>query len=155
MSEAPIPRAVELVATLLIPRKKENLETIRNGVVNTDGVVSGPRLNGRITASHVIGDFSENGRLAVVANIRILTDDQADVLMIDRGEWWGSNEALARLIADELVTPDEIYRIGVVRFETADPRYTWLNGSQILSHALGESHRIKLSVYQARRAAAG
>jgi hypothetical protein len=153
MSETPIPRAVELVATLLIPRKKEDLETIRNGIVNTDGRVSGPRLNGRVTTAHVTGNLSENGRLAVVANIRILTDDRADVLMINRGEWWGSNEALQRLIADELVTPGEIYLIGVVRFETVDPRYAWLSDGQYFSHAVGENHRIKVSVYRAAGAA--
>ena len=149
MFEAPIPRAVELIATLLIPRREADLETVRKGVEGTEGVVSGPRLNGRVTNCRVSGDLGKSGRLATVANFRILTDDNAEVFMIDRGEWWGSNEALARLLADKIVSPTEIYLVGIVEFQTTDPRYTWLKDGPYLSHAVGEQHSVKVSVYQA------
>jgi hypothetical protein len=69
--------------------------------------------------------------------------------MIDQGEWWGSDDALTRLLANKLVAPTEIYLVGIVRFQTADPRYTWLNDDQFFSHALGDRDQFKVSVYQA------
>jgi hypothetical protein len=149
MSEGAIPRAVELIATVLIPRKEADLAAIRMGIVNTGGVISGPRLSGRVTTSHLIGDVNETGRLSTIANVRIRTDDHADVLMIDQGEWWGSDDALTRLLANKLVAPTEIYLVGIVRFQTADPRYTWLNDDQFFSHALGDRDQFKVSVYEA------
>jgi hypothetical protein len=55
MSGSPIPRAVELVTTLQIPKKGENPEQLKNGIVKTDGVVSGYRFNGRVRLLSVNG----------------------------------------------------------------------------------------------------
>jgi hypothetical protein len=151
MSDAPIPRAVELVAILLIPKEPEDLEAIKKGIVSTDGIISGPRLNGRVIRAHLTGDFGSSGRLSTVTQINILTYDGAEILMIDRGEWWGSNGALARMLANELVAPGESYLIGVAKFETSHPRYAWLNNGQFLSHAVGDRNRLKMSVYRAAR----
>jgi len=40
MSGAPIPRAVELVVTLLISKKGGNPDQLKKGIINTDGAVT-------------------------------------------------------------------------------------------------------------------
>lgn len=68
--------------------------------------------------------------------------------MVDRGEWRGSRDAFARLMANQLVAPTELYMVGVVTFATLDTRYAWLNEREFLSHAVGEGDRLKISVYE-------
>jgi hypothetical protein len=149
MSGAPIPRAVELVTTLLIPKKSKNSEQLKKGIVNTDGVVSGSRLNGRVRRASVEGEPGKRALYSTMAEVNILTDDGAEILMIDRGEWRGSKDAFARFMANQLVAPSELYMVGVVRFQTSDPRYAWLKEGEFLSHAVGEGDRLKISVYRA------
>lgn len=151
MAKAPIPKAVELVATLLIPKREEDPDMLEKGIVNTGGTVTGPRLNGRVIETFVTGQPGKRALFSTTAEAHIQTDDGAQILMIDRGEWRGAKDALARLMANESVSPSELYMVGVVKFETADPRYAWLNAGQFLSHAVGEGDRIKVSVYQATR----
>ena len=148
MSGAPIPRAVELVTTLQIPKKGKNSEQLKKGIVNTDGVVSGSRLNGRVRRASVKGEPGKRALYSTTAEVSILTNDGAEILMIDRGEWRGSKDAFARFMANQLVAPSELYMVGVVRFQTSDPRYAWLKEGEFLSHALGEGDRIKISVYR-------
>jgi hypothetical protein len=148
MSETPIPKTVQLIATLIIPKKGEDLERLRQGIVKAGGSVAGARLNGRVSRVFVVGAPDADGRFITSAEISIQTADGAEIFMLDRGEWRGSNDALVRLMADKLVAPSELYMVGVVKFETPDPRYAWLNRGQFLSHAVGEGDRIKVSVYQ-------
>jgi hypothetical protein len=148
MSGAPIPKAVELVATLLISKKGENPDQLKKGIINTDGAVTGSRLNGRVSRAFVKGESGKRALLSTTAEVRILTDDGAEILMIDRGEWRGSKDALARFMANQLVAPTELCMVGVVRFQTSDARYAWLKEGEFLSHAVGEGDRIRVSVYQ-------
>ena len=148
MSGGPIPRAVELITTLLIPKKSESPERLKKGIINTDGVVSGSGLNGRVHRASVKGEPSKRAIYSTTAEVTILTDDGAEILMIDRGEWRGSKDAFARFMANQMVAPSELYMVGVVRFQTSDPRYTWLKEGEFLSHAVGEGDRIKISVYR-------
>jgi len=152
MSGSPIPRAVELVTMLQIPKKGENPEQLKKGIVNTDGVVSGSRLNGRVRRASVKGEPGKRALYSTTAEVSILTNDGAEILMIDRGEWRGSKDAFARFMANQLVAPSELYMVGVVRFQTSDPRYAWLKEGEFLSHAVGEGDRIKISVYRTRAA---
>jgi hypothetical protein len=86
MSGAPIPRAVEPVTTLLIRKKSKNSEQLKKGIVNTDGVVSGSRLIGRVRRAYVKGEPGKRALYSITAEVSILTDDGAEILMIDRGE---------------------------------------------------------------------
>jgi hypothetical protein len=152
MSGSPIPRAVELVTTLQIPKKGKNPEQLKKGIVNTEGVVSGSRLTGRVRRASVKGEPGKRALYSTTAEVSILTNDGAEILMIDRGEWRGSKDAFARFMANQLVAPSELYMVGVVRFQTSDPRYAWLKEGDFLSHAVGEGDRIKISVYRTRAA---
>jgi Protein of unknown function (DUF3237) len=148
MSGGPIPRAVELITTLLIPKKSESPERLKKGIINTDGVVSGSGLNGHVRRASVKGEPSKRAIYSTTAEVTILADDGAEILMIDRGEWRGSKDAFARFMANQMVAPSELYMVGVVRFQTSDPRYTWLKEGEFLSHAVGEGDHIKISVYR-------
>jgi hypothetical protein len=151
MSETPIPKIVELIATLVVTKRGEDPEQLKRGIVNTDGAITGPRLNGRVSRAFVIGAPDEEGRFITTTEVSIRTNDGAEISMVDRGEWRGSHDALVRLMANKLVAPSELYMVGVVKFETSDPRYHWLNDRQFLSHAIGEGDRIKVSIYQRGR----
>jgi Protein of unknown function (DUF3237) len=117
-------------------------------------VVRDSRLNGRVRRASVKGEPGKRALYSTTAEVHILTDEGAEILMIDRGEWRGSKDAFARFMANQLVAPSELYMVGVVRFQTSDPRYAWLKEGEFLSHAIGEGDRIKVSVYRARAARA-
>ncbi|HET9376649.1 MAG TPA: DUF3237 family protein [Chthoniobacterales bacterium] len=148
MSGASIPRAVELVAILLIPRKAASPDQLRKRITHQGGVVSGSRLSGQVKRAFIRGQPGKEALFSITARVRILTDDGADILMVDRGEWRGSRDAFARLMANQLVAPTELYMVGVVTFATLDTRYAWLNEREFLSHAVGEGDRLKISVYE-------
>jgi hypothetical protein len=67
MSGAPIPRAVELVATLSIQKKGKNPDRLKKGIINTDGAVTGSRLNGRVGRAFVRGDSGKRTLLSTPA----------------------------------------------------------------------------------------
>jgi len=148
MSGASIPRAVELVATLLIRKKAVNPDQLKEGITHRGGVVSGSRLSGHVKRAFIRGQPGKEALFSITVRVRILTDDGADILMVDRGEWRGSTDAFARLMANQLVTPTEQYMVGVVTFATLDTRYAWLNEHEFLSHAVGEGDRLKISIYE-------
>jgi hypothetical protein len=135
----------------LEPEIGRNMETLRQGGLVSGGTVSGPRLNGQILTRFVTGNPSPNGQpgISILAEFSILTDDGAEVLMMNRGEWLGSADTLARLLANEFVSPAEHYLVGVVKFQTADSRYAWLNEGRFFSHAAAEGELMKISVYHA------
>jgi hypothetical protein len=144
----PVPAAVELVATLLIPKRPEDLDKLREGILAPDGLVSGPRINGRVTM-FVTGNPTTGGRgISIVAEGCIRTDDGAEVLLVDRGEWRGADDALVRMLANEFVSPTQHYLVGIVKFQTSDSRYAWLNDGQFFSRAVGQGDRIKVSIYR-------
>jgi hypothetical protein len=93
MSGASIPRAVELVAILLIPKKAANPDQLRKGITYRGGVVSGSRLSGQVKRAFIRGQPGEEALISITARVRILTDDGADIFMVDRGEWRGSRDA--------------------------------------------------------------
>jgi hypothetical protein len=118
MSGASIPRAGELVATLLIPKKAATPDRLREGITHRGGVVRGSRLSGQVKRAFIGGQPGKEALFSITARVRILTDDGADILMVDRGEWRGSRDAFARLMANQLVAPTELYMVGVVTFAT-------------------------------------
>ena len=57
----------------------------------------------------------------------LLTSDGAHIAMTYRGVRHGTPEVIARVDRGEVVDPSEIYFRSIVQFETAAPRYDWLN----------------------------
>src|SRR5260370_36741456 len=99
MSGSPIPRAVELVTMLQIPKKGENPEQLKKGIVNTDGVVSGSRLNGRVRRASGKGEPGKRALYSTTAEMSILTKDAARKLRAPRPEGRGWKAYLTSLRA--------------------------------------------------------
>lgn len=106
--------------------------TVPTGVRHVDligaGQFEGPRLRGELLPG---GMDMKTGRSdgAMVPNVRLVlrTDDGALIFMHYTGIRHGSPEVMARIAAGEVVPPDAYYLRNTPYFETASPRYDWLN----------------------------
>jgi Protein of unknown function (DUF3237) len=92
------------------------------------GTFSGPRLSGEVLPGGMDQKtFRADG--AMNPNVRLIlkTDDQALVYMHYTGIRYGTPEVMARIAAGEVVDPSEYYLRNTPYFETASPKYDWLN----------------------------
>jgi hypothetical protein len=92
------------------------------------GTFEGPRLKGEVLP----GGMDMKTRRADGAmkpNVRIVlkTDDGALIFMHYTGVRHGSPEVMARIARGEVVPPTEYYLRNTPSFETAAPKYDWLN----------------------------
>jgi hypothetical protein len=102
------------------------------------GTFTGERLRGEILPhagsdlllTRADGSFQQDVRLA------LRTDDDALILMTYRGVRHAAPEVSARIAAGEVVPPSDYYLRTAPLFETAAPRYAWLN--IILAIGVGE-----------------
>jgi hypothetical protein len=103
----------------------------------TDGEFEGPRLRGRVLSG---GDdwtvLRADGVLEADLRITLRTDDDALVHMTFQGLRHDGPEAKAALGRGELPAPESYYFRTFPRFETAAPRYAFLN--QLLAVGTGE-----------------
>lgn len=92
------------------------------------GHFEGPRINAKIVTGGV--DLLLAGSDgAVRPDVRLLLelDDGHTLLSIYRGVRHGSPEVMARIAAGELVPRESYYHRVALTFETASPRYDWMN----------------------------
>jgi hypothetical protein len=102
------------------------------------GEFTGDRLRGEVlpqAGSDLLlvradGSFQQDVRLI------LRTDDGALILITYRGIRHASPEVSARIARGERVTPSDYYLRTAPFFETAAPKYAWLN--KIVSVAIGE-----------------
>ena len=102
-----------------------------------DGKFEGARLRGRVLAGG--GDWTllrSDGVLELDLRVTLQTDDGALVHMGSFGLRHGPPEVLAALGRGETVDPSAYYFRTTVRFETGDPRYTFLN--RLLAVGIGD-----------------
>ena len=109
----------------------------RIGLVS-GGNFAGPRLSGTVLPGGADW-ILVRGDGATTLDVRIVleTTDKATIGMTYRGLRHGPAEMMAKLDRGEPVDPAQIYFRTVVAFETASPRYDWLN--RII--AIGTGHR--------------
>ena len=99
----------------------------RIGVV-TGGSFDGERLSGTVMdGGSDWQTLKADGSVALDVRLILKTNDDAHIAMIYRGVRHGTPEAIARVDRGEVVDPSEIYFRSIVQFETAAPRYDWLN----------------------------
>ncbi len=99
----------------------------RIGVV-TGGSFDGERLSGTVMDGGADWQtLRADGSVALDVRLVLKTDDGAHVAMTYRGVRHGTPEVIARVDRGEVVDPSEIYFRTLVQFETAAPRYDWLN----------------------------
>ena len=114
----------------------------------TGGKLRGEKLNAEVIPG---GDdwitVREDG--TIIQDVRILlnTDDNALILMNYRGVRTGPKEVLGRLDAGELVDPSEYYFRTAPIFETADPKYDWLNRKIFVSNGIRLPNGVNYSIY--------
>ena len=103
------------------------------GAARRIGVVTGGSFDGERLSGTVMDGGSDwqtlkpDGSVALDVRLILLTSDGAHVAMTYRGVRHGTPEAIARVDRGEVVDPSEIYFRSIVQFETAAPRYDWLN----------------------------
>jgi hypothetical protein len=101
------------------------------------GSIEGERLSGRILSGGSDWALTNSaGILELDVRLIIETHDGALINCQYSGVRHGPEDVMARLAAGECVDYRDLYFRIAPRFDTADPRYAWLNG--ILSIGIGE-----------------
>jgi len=113
------------------------------------GIVSGPKLNGRIVPGGADWQImAADGALDIHARYTIESDAGALIQVDSRGVRNCPPEVMARLGRGEDVDSSLYYFRTVMRFETGHPSAAWLN--RILGVAKGarEKNAVRLDVYE-------
>ena len=113
------------------------------------GVVSGPRLNGRILPGGADWQIIRSDGVAdIQARYTIETDAGAHILVSSEGLRHGPPEVMERLARGEAVEPELYYFRTLMRFETADPPVAWLNRILALARGARLANAVQLDVYE-------
>ena len=117
---------------------RPDARTVRRVGAVTGGVFAGERLSGEVLdGGNDWQTVRSDGAVTLDVRLVLKTDDEAMIGMIYRGIRHGSPDVLARIDRGEAVDPATYYfRVSSV-FETAAPKYDWLN--RLL--AVGIGHR--------------
>jgi len=92
------------------------------------GTFEGPKLRGIVLpggSDWIIG--RPDGVTALDVRIVLQTDDDATIGLTYRGLRHGPAAVMEKLNSGQFVDPSEYYFRTIVVFETASPKYTWLN----------------------------
>lgn len=99
------------------------------------GLVAGGRFEGRRLRGNVLPGGADwlavrpDGVTTLDVRLVLETDDSVAIGMTYRGLRHGPAEVMARLNRGEAVDPSAYYFRTAVMFETAAPKYTWLNNA--------------------------
>lgn len=129
---ADVPRIVDMGAT---PAGQRRIAHV------TGGSFKGERLSGTIHAAPG-GDWivvRPDGATILDVRITLETEDRQLIYMTYRGVRHGPAEVMARLAKGEAVDPASYYFRTTPVFETASPKYDWLN--RIVSVASGRREK--------------
>lgn len=92
------------------------------------GTFEGPRLKGRVLPGGMdMKTIRADGAMNPNVRLVLRTDDDALIFMHYTGVRHGSPEVMARIAAGQVVAPSEYYLRNTPYFETAAPKYDWLN----------------------------
>lgn len=123
-----VPRIVDLGVT---PYGQRRIATV------SSGTFKGERMNGTVQAPPG-GDWilvRADGTVVLDVRLTLETDDRQLVYMTYHGLRHGPKDVIARLNAGEAVDPSTYYFRSTPVFETASPKYDWLN--RIIAVATG------------------
>ena len=129
---ADVPKIVDLGAT---PAGHRRIATV------TGGTFKGERLSGTLQPAPG-GDWlllRSDGATILDVRVTLETDDRQLIYMTYRGVRHGPAEVMARLAKGEVVDPATYYFRTTPVFETASPKYDWLN--RIVSVATGRREK--------------
>jgi len=114
----------------------------------TGGTIVGPRLNGSILNSGADWQVVTADALALIETRYLLElDDGALAYLQTRGYRHGPADVMARLAAGEAVDPALYYFRISLAFETASPRYGWLNRTLAIGAAMRSPDAVVYDAY--------
>lgn len=112
------------------------------------GSFDGPRLSGSILPGG--GDWQvvhPDGVADIDTRYTLNTEDGALIHLTTTGLRHGPPEAMARLARGEVVDPNEYYFRLVLRFETGDENYTWLNRTLAVASGMRTPEAVLYDAY--------
>jgi Protein of unknown function (DUF3237) len=115
--------------------------------------ITGGRIEGRRLAGEILNNGADwqivtaGGATIVDTRYLLRLDDGALAYLQTRGFRHGPPEVLARIAAGEIVDPDLYYFRVQMSFETASPRYGWLNSSIAVGSALRLADAVVYDAY--------
>jgi hypothetical protein len=110
-----------------------------------DGVVSGPRMQGRVLAGGADWQILRpDGTADLDARYTIQTDDGALIYVVSRGVRCGPAQVLARLNQGERVDPASYYFRTAATFETSAAQHLWLTRAVMVG--VGERYPDKVVI---------
>jgi hypothetical protein len=113
------------------------------------GRVEGPRLRGRILPGGADWQLIRADAVADIhARYTIQADDGAHILVESLGLRHGPPDVIEQLARGEAVDPSRYYFRTVMRFETADRQFAWLNRIIALARGARERLAVRLDVFE-------
>jgi Protein of unknown function (DUF3237) len=113
------------------------------------GRVEGPRLRGRILPGGADWQLIRADAVADIhARYTIQADDGAHILVESLGLRHGPPDVIEQLARGDAVDPSRYYFRTVMRFETADPQFAWLNRIIALARGARERLAVRLDVFE-------
>ena len=117
----------------------------------TGGEVAGPQLAGRILPGGADWQIlRDDGTAVLEARYTIEAADGALIYVRNYGYRHGPREVLARIAQGEEVDPALYYFRTAPVFETAAPRYDWLNRTVAVCSAVRTAERVIIEFYAVR-----
>lgn len=122
------------------------------GERRTVPILSG-RFEGRLNAEVLPGGadwqiVAADGAARLEAHYVLRTTDEALIYVRNFGIRHGDPKVLARIAEGEIVDPSEYYFRSAPVFETADPRYAWLNKTVILCSGARTIDSVLIDFYE-------
>jgi hypothetical protein len=111
----------------------------------TGGIVSGPRLQGRVLPMGADWQtVRPDGTADLEARYTLEMSDGALISVVNRGLRQGPPEVMARLARGETVDPSLYYFRTAASFETSAPAYDWLTRAVVIG--VGERYPEKVVI---------
>lgn len=156
MKPTPAPPALEFLATLQVlvaaPLEVGSTPTGQRRVISLlGGAVDGPELKGHILPGGA--DF-QSIRSATFTDIHaryVIETEQGERIYVENtGIRVASAEDIAAITRGEAVDPARVYFRSTPRFETAAPRWQWLNNHLFIGTGARHPDRVELNFYTVR-----
>lgn len=146
MSPPPLSFAFEIAVDVQPPLDLGQTQAGHRRIVAiASGLVSGPKLQGRILPGGADWQIlRQDGTADLDARYTIQADDGAFIYVVNRGVRHGPAKVLVRLNHGEHVDPASYYFRSAASFETSAPQYDWLTRAVIVG--VGERYPDKVVV---------
>jgi 5-methylphenazine-1-carboxylate 1-monooxygenase len=120
----------------------------RRIIAITGGQFTGPRLSGRVLAGGADWQLIRSDGVAYLdARYTLETSDGALIYVKNRGYRHGPPEVIERLTRGDDVDPALYYMRATPWFETAAPKYAWLNRTICVASGARRAAAVELDFY--------